>query len=96
MMVIPTASCMLLCVGLSEAIEPDSRKHFLPASHVSSSLGFTAEAEYGVAQTPVISYPLKLLIPQRKASGVRRSPGEGGGQVSLAVSHTKMTVAINH
>jgi hypothetical protein len=56
MMVIPTASCMLLCVGLSEAIEPDSRKHFLPASHVSRSLGFTAEAEYGVAQTPVISF----------------------------------------
>jgi hypothetical protein len=37
MMVIPMASCMLLlCVGLSEAIEPDNRKHFLPASHVST------------------------------------------------------------
>jgi hypothetical protein len=37
MMVIPTASSMLLlCVGLSEAIEPDSRKYFLPASHVST------------------------------------------------------------
>lgn len=70
---------LLLCVGLSEAIKSNSRKHFLPASHVSSSLGFTAEAESGVGADPryivlsnkrrreqMPSYPLKLPYPSKE------------------------------
>jgi hypothetical protein len=87
MMVIPTASCMLLlCVGLSEAIEPEVFPAGITRQH---SFGFTAEVESGVAQARAMpSYPLKLPDPSKEGfRGQAQSRRRWWAGVSGCVAH---------